>query len=156
MKSAKEIIDVLNEVLSGELVAINQYFLHAKMCQNWGFLALAARTRAESIDEMKHSEALIDRILFLEGLPNLQRLDTLHIGQTVPEQMKSDLALEYAAVERLTGGIALCRSRGDITSEMLLTGILAGEERHIDWLETQIRLIEQLGEAMYLSQQLQG
>jgi bacterioferritin len=156
MKSAKEIIDMLNEVLAGELVAINQYFLHAKMCQNWGFHALAARTRAESIDEMKHTEALVDRILFLEGLPNLQRLDTLHIGQTVPEQMKSDLELEYAAVKRLQGGIALCRGRGDITSEMLLTGILAAEERHIDWLETQIRLIEQLGEAAYLTEQMRA
>src|SRR3954466_5909825 len=95
MKGVKEVIDLLNEVLAGELVAINQYFLHSKMCANWGFKTLAARGRAESIDEMKHADRLVDRILFLEGLPNLQRLDKLFIGQTVPEQLKSDLGLEY-------------------------------------------------------------
>src|SRR5262245_61506565 len=99
MKGVKEIVDLLNEVLAGELVAINQYFLHAKMCKNWGFEALAARNRAESIDEMKHAEKLVDRILFLEGLPNLQRLDQLKIGQTVVEQLKSDVGLEYIAVK---------------------------------------------------------
>ncbi|WP_437601510.1 bacterioferritin [Sorangium sp. So ce590] len=154
MKGAKDIVDVLNEVLAGELVAINQYFLHAKMCAHWGFVTLAAHGRAESIDEMKHADAIIDRILFLEGLPNLQRLDTLHIGQTVPEQLKSDLELEYQAVKRLNAAIALCRDKGDRTSEELLAKILESEEEHVDWLETQIGLIEKLGETAYLSQQI--
>jgi len=154
MKGSREIIDALNEVLAAELVAINQYFLHAKMCQNWGFTTLAAHARAESIDEMKHAEAIVDRILFLEGLPNLQRLDTLHIGQTVPEQFKSDLDLEYVAVKRLNDAIALCQAKGDRTTADLLAGILASEESHVDWIETQLGLIEKLGEQSYLDQQI--
>lgn len=154
MKGSKEIITALNEVLAAELVAINQYFLHAKMCQNWGYLTLASHTRAESIDEMRHAESIVDRILFLEGLPNLQRLDTLNVGQTVAEQFKSDVELEYRAVKRLNDAIALCREKGDRTTEDLLAGILAGEESHIDWLETQLGLIEKLGEQNYLAQQI--
>jgi bacterioferritin len=156
MKGSKEIIDALNEVLAAELVAINQYFLHAKMCQNWGFLTIAAHTRTESIDEMRHAELIVDRILYLEGLPNLQRLDTLRVGQTVAEQFQSDLQLEVLAVQRLNDAIALCRSKGDRTSEDLLAGILAGEERHIDWLETQLGLIDRLGEQAYLAQQIRA
>ena len=154
MKGSREVIELLNEVLAGELVAINQYFLHAKMCQNWGYLRIAHKVRHESIDEMKHAETLADRILFLEGLPNLQRLDKLHIGQTVPEQMKSDVQLEYAAVKRLNDGIRLCRELGDNTTEDLLTRILISEEEHIDWLETQLHLIDQLGDKAYLAEQL--
>jgi bacterioferritin len=154
MKGGREVIDLLNEVLAGELVAINQYFLHAKMCDNWGFKKIGARVRAESIDEMKHADWLVERILFLDGLPNLQRLDKLNIGQTVPEQMKSDLGLEMHAVKLLNGGIALCRDKGDNATEALLSEILVSEEAHIDWLETQIRLIEQLGESAYLAEQL--
>jgi bacterioferritin len=154
MKGNKEVVSLLNDVLGGELVAINQYFLHAKMCQNWGFKVLAAHTRAESIDEMKHAERLVDRILFLEGLPNLQKLDTLHIGQTVREQLQSDVDLEYAAVKRLNEGIALCREQKDNTTEALLSEILISEEEHIDWLETQIGLMNQLGEPTYLAEQL--
>ena len=154
MQGVKEVIDMLNEVLAAELVAINQYFLHAKMCDNWGFMALAARNRAESIDEMKHAEELIDRILFLEGLPNLQRLDPLHVGQTVTEQLKSDLSLEYAAVKRFNAGIQLCRDRSDNTTEALLTKMLVSEEDHIDWLETQLGLIDKLGETAYLAEQM--
>ncbi|EYF02400.1 bacterioferritin [Chondromyces apiculatus] len=154
MKGSKEVIDALNEVLAAELVAINQYFLHAKMCLNWGYVTLASHSRAESIDEMKHAEAIIDRILFLEGLPNLQRLDTLRIGQTVPEQFKSDLDLEYKAVKRLNDYIALCRDKGDRTTEELFADILKGEEEHVDWLETQLGLIAQLGEQGYLAQQI--
>src|SRR5262245_39953683 len=138
MKGQREIIDLLNEVLAGELVAINQYFLHAKMCDNWGYKKLAARTRAESIDEMKHAERLIERLLFLEGVPNLQRLDKLHIGQSVVEQLKCDLSLEYAAVKRLNDGVALCVQKGDEVSRVLLSTILDGEEEHIDWIETQL------------------
>ena len=154
MRGVKEIIDVLNEVLAAELVAINQYFLHAKMCKNWGYEVLAARSRAESIDEMKHAEELIDRILFLEGLPNLQRLDPLHVGQTVPEQLKSDLQLEYNAVKRFNAAIQLCRDKADNTTEALLTKMLVSEEEHIDWIETQLGLIDKLGETAYLAEQL--
>jgi bacterioferritin len=154
MKGSREVIDLLNEVLAGELVAINQYFLHAKMCQNWGYRRIAAKVRSESIDEMKHAEQLADRILFLEGLPNLQRLDKLNIGQTVLEQFKSDVATEYLAVKRLNDGIRLCRDRGDNATEDLLTRILVSEEEHVDWLETQIRLVDELGEKAYLAEQL--
>jgi bacterioferritin len=154
MKGAKEVIDLLNEVLAGELVAINQYFLHAKMCKNWGYLRIAAKVRHESIDEMKHAEALADRILFLDGLPNFQRLDKLTIGQTVPEQFRADVELEYRAVKRLNDGIQLCRDRGDNASEDLLTRILVSEEEHVDWLETQLQLIGALGESAYLAEQL--
>jgi bacterioferritin len=154
MKGHKEVIEVLNEVLAGELVAINQYFLHSRMCDNWGFRVLAQKIRAESIDEMRHADALITRILFLEGLPNLQRLDKLHIGETVPEQLKSDLALEHEALKRLRIGVELCRSKADRTSEELLAGILAAEEQHVDWIETQLGLIQTLGEKHYLAQQV--
>jgi bacterioferritin len=156
MKGSRQVIDTLNEVLAGELVAINQYFLHAKMCKNWGYLRIADRVRHESIDEMKHAEILVDRILFLDGLPNLQRLDKLNIGQTVAEQMKSDVELEYQAVKRLNDGIALCRTLADNATEDLLTRILVSEEDHVDWLETQLRLIEELGEKAYLAEQIHG
>jgi bacterioferritin len=154
MKGQSEIIDLLNEVLAGELVAINQYFLHSKMCANWGFAKLAKHGREESIDEMKHADALVDRILFLDGIPNLQRLDKLNIGETVPEQLKSDLALEMNAVKRLNDGIALCLQKGDAASMHLLQHILESEEHHIDWIETQLRLIEHLGETAYLAEQM--
>ncbi len=154
MKGSKEVIDALNEVLAGELVAINQYFLHAKMCKNWGYAALADYIRKESIDEMRHAETLVDRILFLDGLPNLQRLDKLRIGTTVPEQLRSDLDLEYAAVKRLNDGIALCREKGDGTSEELFRKILVAEEDHVDWIETQLNLIDKLGEVAYLAEQI--
>ncbi|MFO0756911.1 MAG: bacterioferritin [Byssovorax sp.] len=154
MKGHKEVVDVLNEVLGGELVAINQYFLHAKMCKNWGYLKLASKIREESIDEMRHAEALADRILFLEGMPNFQRLDPLRIGQTVVEQLQSDRDLEYAAIKRLNDGIKLCREKGDNASEDLLTKILVSEEEHTDWLETQLHLIEQLGLAAYLAEHI--
>jgi bacterioferritin len=154
MKGSKEVIDALNEVLAGELVAINQYFLHAKMCKNWGYMALADYIRKESIDEMRHAETLVDRVLFLEGLPNLQRLDKINIGQTVPEQLRSDLQVEYAAVKRLNDSIALCREKGDSTSEEMLRKILGSEEDHVDWIETQLGLIEKLGEVAYLAEQI--
>jgi bacterioferritin len=135
-------------------VAINQYFMHAKMCENWGYLALASQNRAESIDEMRHAELLVHRILFLEGLPNMQRLDKLNVGQTVPEQLRADLELEYKACSRLNASIQLCREKGDSNSEELLKSILKGEEMHADFLETQLGLIEKLGEPLYLSRQL--
>lgn len=154
MKGNREVIDLLNEVLAGELVAINQYFLHARMCKNWGYLRIAEKVRVESIDEMKHADALIERILFLDGLPNLQRLDKINIGQTVPEQLQSDLELEYRAVKRLNDGVALCREKGDNASEALIRSILVSEEEHVDWLETQLRLIQELGDKAYLAEQM--
>ncbi len=150
MQGDKEIIALLNEQLTSELTAINQYFLHAKLQENWGYTKLAAITRAESIDEMRHAEELTDRILFLEGLPNYQKLNTLHIGQTVREQLQADLDLELGVVKRLRPGIALMRERGDITSATLFERILADEEHHIDYLETELGLLESLGEQLYL------
>jgi bacterioferritin len=152
MRGDDEVIALLNEQLTSELTAINQYFLHAKMQESWGLTEIAAKTRAESIEEMTHAEILTDRILFLDALPNYQRLGTLRIGQTVREQLESDLAIELAVVERLRPGIMMCREKGDITSANLLEKILADEEEHIDYLETQLELINKLGEALYLAQ----
>jgi bacterioferritin len=152
MRGDDKIIELLNEQLTSELTAINQYFLHAKMQANWGFTKLAEHTRAESFDEMKHAEQITERILFLEGLPNYQRLFSLRIGQTVREQFEADLAVEMEVVERLRPGIALCREKGDITTANLFEDILASEEDHIDYLETNLELINKLGEQLYLSQ----
>jgi bacterioferritin len=147
-----EIIELLNEQLTSELTAISQYFLHAKMQENWGYTLLAAHTRAESIDEMHHAEILTDRILFLEGLPNFQRLLPLRIGGTIKEQFVSDMAIELEVVERLRRAVPLARVKGDITSANIFETILADEERHVDYLETQLALIDNLGEQLYLSQ----
>jgi bacterioferritin len=147
-----EIIAMLNEQLTSELTAINQYFLHAKMQENWGYTLLAAHTRAESIDEMHHAEILTDRILFLEGLPNYQRLLPLRIGTTIKEQFESDMAIELEVVERLRRAVPLAREKGDITSANIFEDILADEERHVDYLETQLDLMNNLGEQLYLSQ----
>ena len=154
MQGDPEVIALLNEQLTSELTAINQYFLHAKMQQDWGYKELAAYTRKESIEEMVHAEEITERILFLGGLPNYQRLGTLAIGQTVPEQFAADLAIELAVVDRLRPGVQMCRAKGDHTSANLLEKILGNEEEHIDYLETQLGLIERLGEALYLSQLL--
>lgn len=154
MKGDPKIIDLLNEVLTGELTAINQYFIHAKMCANWGYNTLAAKVREESIDEMRHAEALIERVLYFDGVPNLQRLWKLNVGETVPEQFKADLELEVAAIERLNNGIAMCRDAGDNGSRDLLERILVSEEEHADWLETQLHLIEKIGEERYLGERL--
>ena len=150
MRGDERVLHFLNEQLTAELTAINQYFLHAKMQANWGFTKLAAHTRAESIDEMRHAEVLTDRILFLDGLPNYQRLSPLRIGETVPEQFTADLAVETEAVDRLRLGIDHMRSVGDVTSATVFEAILADEEHHIDYLETQIRLLQTLGETLYL------
>jgi len=147
-----EIIALLNDQLTSELTAINQYFLHAKMQANWGLTKLAAYTRDESIDEMKHAEKITDRILFLEGLPNYQKLGTLKIGQTVKEQLEADLSIELAVVERLRPGVIMCRGKGDHTSANLLEEILADEEHHIDYIETNLELLQKLGEPLYLAQ----
>src|SRR6476620_1706103 len=133
-----EVLQLLNEQLTSELTAINQYFLHSKMQDSWGYTELAAHTRAESFDEMKHAESLTDRILLLEGLPNYQRIFSLRVGQTLREQFESDLAIEAEVVERLRPGIVMCRDKKDTTSANLLEEILAEEELHIDYLETQL------------------
>ena len=154
MTGDPEIIDLLNDVLTGELTAINQYFVHAKMCSNWGYSKLGDHIRDESIDEMKHAERLVDRVLYFDGYPNLQRLAPLRIGETVVEQFASDLQLEYAAVERLNQGVALCVAKGDNGTRDLLAEILVSEEEHIDWLETQQETIRQIGIENYLAQQI--
>jgi bacterioferritin len=152
MRGDDEVIALLNEQLTRELTAINQYFLHAKMQANWGFTKLAEHTRDESIDEMKHAERITDRILFLEGLPNYQKLLPLRIGQTVKEQFEADLAVEIKAVDALRPAIALCREKGDVTTANIFEDILEDEEEHIDYLETNLELIGKLGEQLYLSQ----
>jgi bacterioferritin len=154
MKGHPKIIDLLNDVLTAELTAINQYFIHAKMCANWGYGKLAAKIRAESIDEMKHADRLIERILFLEGIPNLQRLGKVNVGETVKEQFELDLQLEYAAIERLNKAIVTSVEANDGATRELLAAILVSEEEHTDWLETQLELIRQLGEQLYCAQQL--
>src|SRR5512139_3450484 len=146
MEGDSEIIALLNEQLTAELTAINQYFLHAKMQQNRGYTRLAKHTRDESIDEMRHAETLTDRILFFDALPNYQKLNPLRIGQSVPEQLRADLEVEREAVARLRPGIELMRSRGDVTSARIFEDILADEEHHIDYLETELGLVESLGE----------
>lgn len=152
MRGDKKVLEYLNEQLTAELTAINQYFLHAKMQENNGWAKLAAYTRHESIDEMRHAEVLTDRILFLEGLPNYQRLFPLKIGQTVREMFEADMEIEVAAVARLRDGAAHMRKVGDITSARLFEDILADEEHHIDYLETQLGLLDTLGEQLYLAQ----
>ena len=155
MKAADpEILRLLNDLLTNELTAINQYFVHAKMCANWGYERLAKKVRDESIDEMRHADRVIERILFLEGVPNLQRLNKLRVGETVKEQLESDLAVEHAGIKFLNEGIAIARRIGDNGTEDLLTKILVDEEEHTDWLETQLTLIGQLGEPHYLAQQI--
>jgi bacterioferritin len=150
MEGDRDILTLLNEQLTAELTAINQYFLHAKMQEHWGYTTLAKHTRAESFDEMRHAELLTDRILFLEGLPNYQRLGTLRIGQTVPEQLRADLLVEMEAIERLRPGIEFMRSRGDVTSARIFERILADEEEHVDYLETELGLLQALGKELYL------
>ena len=154
MKGDKKIIELLNDVLTAELTAVNQYFIHAKMCANWGFLRLAEFTRKEAIDEMKHVENLIERILYLEGIPNLQRLNKVNVGESVPEQLGLDRNLEVEAVRSLNKGIAACTAAGDAGSRELLEHMLVGEEAHLDWLETQLDLIKTIGEDHYLGQQV--
>ncbi|MEW6475969.1 MAG: bacterioferritin [Actinomycetota bacterium] len=151
MKASEGIIDLLNDVLTAELTAINQYFIHAKMCSNWGYERIAEKIRHESFGEMKHAEKVIERVLFLEGIPNMQRLATVRIGERVKEQFEVDLALETEHVGRLNRGIEASRSSGDEGTRLLLDEILKESEEHVDWLETQLELIGQLGEQLYLS-----
>jgi bacterioferritin len=154
MRGHPDIIEILNEVLTAELTAVNQYFLHAKMCENWGYRRLAEYTKHESIDEMRHAERVTDRILYFDGVPNYQRYFPLRIGETVPEQFEADLALEHQAIERLNRGVARAVELGDNGTRELLAEILVSEEEHADWLETQLETISQIGVENYLAQQL--
>lgn len=154
MKGHADVIKHLNVILTNELTAINQYFLHARMCQAWGFEKIGGKIYKESIDEMKHAQSLIDRILFLEGVPNLQKLGTLNIGETVPEQLKSDLDMELRGHVDLKNALKACADAEDHTSRELLEGIISSEEEHIDWLEAQLDIIQKIGVENYLAQQL--
>jgi len=149
-----KVIAYLNAVLKGELTAINQYFLHAKILEDWGLKRLAAHEREESIDEMKHADALMERILFLDGLPNLQDLGKLYIGQDVPEMLQCDLRLELEAIPLLREAIAFCESVSDYGSRDLFEKILISEEGHVDWIETQLGLLDQIGLPNYLQSQM--
>lgn len=154
MQGHAEIIEVLNDVLTAELTAINQYFVDAKMFQNWGYERLGKKFREESIDEMKDADELIERILYLDGVPNLQRLNTIRVGEVPVEKLQLALELEKEAISRLNNGIATCVGLGDNGSRELLEGILVGEEEHADWLESQLELVRQIGDAHYLAQQI--
>ena len=156
MKGHDEVINVLNEVLTSELTAINQYFIHSKMCDDWGFQKLAAKKREESLEEMKHADIIISRILFLEGVPNMQRYFPVKVGEDAIEQHRLDLQVEYDAVKRLNAGITLCRDKGDNGTRELLEMILRQEEEGIDWLEAQLHLVEMVGGERYLTEQMMG
>lgn len=154
MKAKQGVVELLNKLLTEELTVINQYFLHAKMCKNWGYDRLHDHVLDRSYGEMKDAKAVIDHILYLEGLPNMQRLGTVKIGETVPEQLKSDLAKEKAMVKMLTDGIEHCTKVRDFTTRHILEDMVKDEEEHIDWIETQLETINQVGLQNYLSEQI--
>jgi bacterioferritin len=154
MQGSQAVIEILNEVLTAELTAINQYFIHSRMCDNWGYDRLAEKLRHESIDEMKDADAIIERILYLDGVPNMQRLGAIAVGENVPEQLALDRELETAAIERYNRGIALAVAEGDNGTRDLFESQLRGEEEHLDWIESQLELIRQVGTENYLSQQI--
>ena len=151
MQGSPEVIEILNEVLTAELTAVNQYFIHAKLCENWGYAGMAAKMREESIDEMHDADRIIERILYLEGLPNMQRLNPVAVGETVLEQLQVDLELEQAAVERYNRAVAICVAAGDNGTRELMERHLVSEEAHLDWLESQLLLVEQVGLQNYLA-----
>ena len=154
MRGDPEIIEALNEILTAELTAINQYFVHAKMCENWGYERLAKKKRDESIDEMKDADDVIERILFLEGVPNMQRLFPVRVGEDAVEQHRLDLAIELDAVKRYNRVIELARAKGDNGTRALLERVLRGEEESVDWLESQLHVVEEIGKERYLAEQL--
>jgi bacterioferritin len=154
MKGNDEVLTLLNNLLTNELTAINQYFVHAKMCDNWGYRRLAKKKREESIEEMKHADRVIERILYLEGVPNMQRLSPVRVGEDPIEQHRVDLQLELEAVKRLNDGITLSSERRDAGTRELLEDILEDEEDSIDWLESQLHLVSEVGKENYLSEQI--
>ena len=154
MKGNDKVIETLNDILTAELTAVNQYFIHAKMCGNWGYKRLYKHIYDESIDEMKHADDLIERILFLEGVPNVQRYNKVTVGESVKEQFDLDLQMEYAAVDRFRAAIKLCRDLGDEATAEMLEHMLVSEEHHVDWIETQLELINQVGLQNYLAEQI--
>jgi len=154
MRGDAQVIESLNDVLTAELTAINQYFIHHKMCENWGYERLAKKKREESIGEMKDADSVIERILYLDGVPNMQRLNPVRVGEDPVEQHRLDLALETAAIERLNGAITLCRDKGDNGTRHLLEQILEGEEESADWLEAQLHIVEEIGKERYLAEQI--
>ena len=156
MRGHQQVIGLLNDVLTAELTAINQYFIHARMCENWGYERLWKKIKDESIGEMRHADKLIERILYLEGVPNLQRLGKVNVGETVAEQLRLDLDLERDAIRMLNAGIETARSLGDNGTRELLEDILEGEESHANWIEAQMSLIAQTGEGNYLAQQIKN
>lgn len=156
MKGNPKVIEFLNEALTGELTAINQYFLHGMMCKNWGYMKLAAENREESIGEMKHAELLMNRILFLDGVPNMQRYFKIVTGTTVQEQMENDLKLELDAIKVLTNGINAATEANDYGSRDLFEMVLKDEEEHVDHLEAQLHIIQEIGIQNYLAQQING
>jgi bacterioferritin len=154
MKGNEEVIAVLQDVLCAELTAVNQYFIHARMCENWGYKKLAAYIRKESIEEMHHAQEIIDRILYFDGAPNMQKYMKINVGKSVPQQFQFDLEVEYQAVPRLNRGVEIAREKGDNGTRALLEHILREEEEHVDWLEAQLGVIKEIGADNYLAQQL--
>ena len=154
MRGDPEVIEALNDVLTAELTAINQYFIHHKMCENWGYQRLSKKKKEESIDEMKHADSIIERILYFDGIPNMQRLSPIRVGENPIEQHKLDLAVETEAIDRLNRSIALCREKSDNGSRELLESILESEEESADWLEAQLHIVDEIGAECYLAEQI--
>ncbi len=154
MQGDAQIIEALNDVLTAELTAINQYFIHHKMCENWGYEKLSKKKYEESIDEMKDADKVMERILYFDGVPNMQRLNPARVGEDPIEQHQLDLALETEAIKRLNDAIALCRDKGDNGTRELLEDILKGEEESADWLEAQLHIVDEIGKENYLSEQI--
>src|SRR6478735_1367781 len=154
MKAKEGVINLLNKILTADLTAINQYFVHAKMCENWGYERLHHKVKERSFDEMKDADELIEHILYLEGVPNVQRLGTVHVGETVPEQFKTDLQAEKEMLTLLTDGVSHCAKVGDYTTRHMLEDMAEDVDQHIDWIETQMETIKQVGLENYLSEQI--
>ena len=154
MQGDAQVIEALNDVLSAELTAISQYFIHYKMCENWGYQKLAKQKREESIGEMKDADAIIERVLYLDGVPNMQRMNPVRVGEDPVEQHRLDLAVETEAIERLNKAIALCRDKADNGTRELLETILKGEEAGADWLEAQLHIVDEVGKERYLAEMI--
>ncbi len=154
MKAKEGVINLLNKVLTADLTAINQYFVHAKMCKNWGYERLHHKVRERSIDEMKDADVLIEHILYLEGVPNVQRMNTVHVGETVPEQLKLDLKAEHEMLALLSDGVTHCAKVADFTTRHMLEEMVKDVDAHIDWIETQQETIKQIGLENYLAEQI--